>query len=134
MEVITMRITVRTQVLALALLALAALAPIAVKAQSRLDVPFNFVVAGKVLPAGTYSMTENRAIGLVSLTGEGREISWMANGIGPASATASLTFDHEGDTYFLRTMRFGRLITPRLDSKVRVRETIAGPTVAVEGQ
>jgi len=129
-----MRITIRTQVLALALLALAAVAPMTVKAQSRLDVPFNFVAAGKVLPAGTYSMTENKAIGLVSLRGEGREITWMANASGSSSATASLTFDHEGGTYFLRTMQYGRFVTPRLDGKLRVRETIGGPVVAVEGQ
>jgi len=127
-----MRITVRTQILALALLAVAAVAPMTVKAQSRLDVPFNFVVAGKTLPAGTYSITENKAIGLVSLRGEGREITWMATGSGPSCLTANLTFDHEGSTYYLRTMQYGRLITPRLDGKVR--ETIPGPVVAVEGQ
>jgi hypothetical protein len=134
MEDMTMRMTVRTQILALAMLALTASVPNSVKAQSRLDVPFNFVVAGKTLPAGTYSITQNKAIGLVSLQGEGQTISWMADSNGSAlpATTGSLTFDRIGGAYYLRAMQYGRMMTPRLDSHVRVSN--AGPSVAVEGQ
>jgi hypothetical protein len=134
MEDMNMRMTVRTQILALAMLALVAWVPNSVKAQSRLDVPFNFVVAGKTLPAGTYSITQNKAIGLVTLQGEGQSVSWMADSNGPAlqAAKGSLTFDHIDGAYYLRVMQYGRMVTPQLDAKVR--STNPGPSAAVEGQ
>ncbi len=126
-----MRITLRSQILALAILALAAVAPVSVKAQSRAKVPFNFVVAGKTLPAGTYSIAE-KAFGVVSLEGEGRTISWIAMGVDSYGANPSLTFDHRGDTYYLRTVQYGRLITTQLDSKTKAKHR--GAEVAMEGQ
>jgi hypothetical protein len=126
-----MRITVHSQILASAVLALAALATHPVMAQSRLNVPFSFVAAGKIYPAGAYTVTRDRNFGTVVLHGENGGVSSLANPSGDAkdNTKISLKFDRIGRFYYLRTMQAGQLVTPRLDSKIK--ETIPGPEVSL---
>jgi len=124
-----MQITLHKQFLTLGLLALAALTTNSAMAQCKLKVPFNFVAAGKSYPAGTYTVAENKQIGLVALQGQGRGLSWMAaGGAAQDDEKVSLKFERKGDTFYLSTMQYGALVTPRLDS--HIKETIPGPEVS----
>jgi hypothetical protein len=126
-----MRINQLSQILAPAVLALAAFATHPVMAQSRLNVPFNFIAAGKSFPAGTYTVTPDKSTGAVMLHGDNGSLTELANSSGDAkdNQVISLKFDHVGRNYYLRTVQVGQLTTHRLDTKVR--EMIPEPEVAV---
>jgi hypothetical protein len=124
-----MRITLQTRILALGVLALAAFTTQSAMAQCQLKVPFSFVAAGKIYPAGTYTVKENKEVGLVALEGQGRSLTWMAIASHPESKDAvTLTFDRRGEIYYLSTMQYGSFVTPRMDK--HIRETIPGPELA----
>jgi hypothetical protein len=125
-----MRINHLSQILAPAALALAAFATHPAMAQSRLNVPFNFIAAGHSFPAGTYTVTPDRTIGAVILHGANGVLTELANTSGNAkdNPVVSLKFDRVDKTYYLRTVQVGQLVTRKLDS--RIRETIPQPEVA----
>ena len=126
-----MQIKLHSQILAPAVLALAAFATHPVMAQSQLKVPFSFIAAGKSYPAGAYTVTRDKNLGAVVLHAEDGALTELANRSGNAKddPIVSLTFDHVGSTYYLRTMQFGQLVTRRLDSGIK--ETIPEPEVAI---
>ncbi len=131
-----MRFTVHSHILASAVLALAALATQHAMAQSRVkvDVPFNFVAADKVFPAGTYVVREDKNMNIVTLQGAGRSITWV---LFPGDSVlsddkVSLMFHVHDQTYYLHTVGCGGLVTSRLDK--RFKERIPGPDVALLGQ
>jgi hypothetical protein len=70
-------------------------------------VPFNFVVGGQVLPAGTYEVTRASAIGgpgeLEISSYESRASTFLIPTFFDDLRTgnAQLTFEHAGDKYFL---------------------------------
>jgi hypothetical protein len=125
-----MRITFRRQILALAMLALAGLTTNAAMAQCKLKVPFSFVAAGKSYPAGTYTVTSDKMMGMLRVYGaDGRSFSAISiPGPDVNPNTASLKFDHLGGTYYLNSIHDGWMATARLDS--HIKETVPGPEIA----
>jgi hypothetical protein len=125
-----MRINLHSQILASTVLALAALATHPAMAQARLNVPFNFVAAGHTYPAGTYTVMQDKSMDVVALLGEGQSLAQIAGTEDNLNAAkVSLKFERVGNTYYLSTMQYGQLVTPRLDRKIK--ETVAGPELAV---
>lgn len=130
-----MRITHHSQILASMVLALAALAAThPVMAQAKLNVPFNFVAEGKSYSAGTYTVSQDFDFRSIALRGEGNSLSHFANPDGEVrdGTKVVLNFVQVGSTYYLHTIQYGEMVTPRLDPKIK--EAIPGPEVATLGQ
>jgi hypothetical protein len=65
------------------------------------NVPFDFIVGGKVLPAGTYKITEPSA-GIIELQNRDKHIAVLSLAEGrDATKGNKLVFDRYGDRYFL---------------------------------
>lgn len=108
-------------VLAPAVLGAVALAATSAKAEVTVKVPFNFTAAGKICPAGYYTVRHDDNSGFVSLISKDSPqiFTWV---VGPSIAPPdnrkiSLKFDESGDNHLLRSVQYGAFITPRLDSK-----------------
>jgi len=101
----------------LALAALAVLATNSASAQSRMNVPFNFVAGGQNCPAGTYTVAERDAGSVVLLQGAGHSFRWLIGPGNPAPTDLRVmaTFDRAGASYTLRSVQYKSLITKRLD-------------------
>lgn len=117
-----MRINFKSLVLATAVLAVAAFTAQTAVAESHvINVPFNFVAAGKSCPAGDYSVTQDNFGGTVRLVNRQNSFVWL---LVPGNATVRdhhvvLTFDVAGKDYLLRTVQYGAMITPRIDKKYK---------------
>jgi hypothetical protein len=113
-----MRSLVRNFLLAPVLMATAALMTHTATAQ-RVQVPFNFSAAGKLLPAGPYLVQKNAQSGIVMLRSINAPIAliWAISPGDPAPTDSRilLTFDVLGDNYLLRSVQYKNLITARLD-------------------
>lgn len=121
--------------LASAVAATAALAATTAKADTMVNVPFNFTVNGKVCPAGRYSVARNDLSGVVTLKNNDwtRSFTWIASSGEPAPTDSRviLRFDDDGGNYVLQSVQYRDLITARLDGRKRVE---ARPTRVVLGQ
>lgn len=121
--------------LASAVAAAAALAVSTAKADTMVNVPFNFTVNGKVCPAGQYSVARNELSGVVTLKNRDwtRSFTWIASAGEPAPTDSRviLRFDDDGGSYTLQSVQYRDLITARLDGRKRVE---ARPTRVVLGQ
>jgi hypothetical protein len=118
-----MRITLRSTVLAIAVLATAAFTTkIASAATATVHVPFNFNINGKTLPAGDYLVSRTLDKGFVTLqTGDYKQAyTWYLtqNGEKSADPTVTLRFDENDGGYALRSVQYANLTTVRLDKKV----------------
>lgn len=128
-----MRSKIPSLLLAPALMAAAALATHPALAESRLDVPFSFTVAGQNCPAGSYVVDRNPVGGLVTLRSldAPRSFAW-ALGPGdpaPTDTRVVLRFDDFGQSRALQSVQFGGLITSRLDRKPKDSEHVLGRVV-----
>jgi hypothetical protein len=116
-----MRISFKTLVLVPAVLAAAVVATNTASAEETLKVPFNFTVAGKACPAGTYKVDKNAANGVVTLRSveTSKSFSWLLRpgNDAPKDAKVVLKFDEVGLTRTLQSVQFGPLTTSRLDKK-----------------
>ena len=110
-------------VLAPAVLAVAALATQTAVAESHvINVPFNFVAAGKTCPAGDYAVSQDKYRQHGSPGQPGKTASsgcWC-----PATAPFAITTWFSPSTWpdrshLLRTVQFGTMITPRIDKKYK---------------
>ena len=97
-----------------ALLALTCLAGLGVSARAqdtegvRVKVPFGFVAAGTILPAGTYTIGRLSADAFSGIAIHGYEHGVIVLPIvveGTAAEKPKLSFEHVGDTYFLSEVR-----------------------------
>ncbi len=113
--------SLRSLIPALAIAALAALTANSASAQSRIDVPFNFVAAGAHCTAGTYTIMESNWGTVVSLRGTDHSFTWLIGSGDPAPTDTRvvLTFDRMGNNYALRTVQYGPEITTRLDKNLK---------------
>lgn len=113
--------SLRSLVPALAIAALVALASTSASAQSRLNVPFNFVAGGQNCPAGTYIVKTNDLGSMVVLRGTGHNLAWLVGPGEPAPTDSRvlLTFDRVGSSYALRSVQYKSAITHGLDKKFR---------------
>ncbi len=120
-----MRLSLRSLVLAPALLAAAALTPQPASA-AVLHVPFAFTASGHSLPAGDYSVqrdSRGNYVTLVSPDGK-HSFNWI---IGPGEPKPGDTgvvmrFDPSDSGYTLRSIQYNAAITAVLDKKSRQTE------------
>jgi hypothetical protein len=122
--------TLRSIVLAPAILAAAALATNVAVAETTIKVPFNFSVAGKSMPAGFYTVKRDSTGNIVSLRGRDAEhtFNWiLAPGEpSPTDSRIVLRFDTDGQSHELRSVQYAAGITSRLNKKtVQQMESIA---------
>lgn len=131
-----MRITLNKFVLAPVVLAAAALATGTAMAEARVNVPFNFTVAGKNYPAGPYTVIEDSIHNSVTLWGRNTPVSFTsligAGDPAPTDSKVILTFDELGNRFALKTIQYHSLITPRLDKHEKNIEHT--PVRMIEGQ
>jgi hypothetical protein len=107
-------------ILAPVVLAAAAVTAIpAVAATSTINVPFNFTVDGKALPAGEYTVQVDTLDNLVKFHGNNspQTFIWTVRTADKASSTPVLNFDQQGGTHVLRSVQYGSLVTGQLDRK-----------------
>jgi hypothetical protein len=103
-------------------------------AEISLTVPFSFVAAGKLCPAGHYNVDRNPLNGVITLQSvdASRTFAWVA-GPGdpsPADTRVILKFDARGSMRYLHSIQYGPAITTRLDR--RAPEYV--PSRTVQGQ
>jgi len=107
-------------VLAPAVLAAAVLTASSAKAETTVNIPFNFTADGHVCPAGLYIVKHDSDSSFLTLSRKGSAdtFTWI---VGPADATSdrkiSLKFDQLGKARVLQSVQYGTLITSRLDQK-----------------
>ena len=110
----------RTFVLAPALLAAVAFTTQTAMAETAtVNVPFNFIVAGKACPAGHYMIERDDARNSVGLAGYAHGFLWFTHPGDPSPNSRSivLSFDKLGSDHILRSVQYGSQITSRLDKK-----------------
>jgi hypothetical protein len=118
-----MRSLLRNFLLAPAMVAAAALATSSAMAENSVNIPFNFTVAGKTLPAGKYQVVAGPLANTIRLTSDdsAHNFVWaVAPGDpDPADQRTILTFDNFDQGHALRTVQVGNRITSRLDKPAR---------------
>jgi len=113
-----MRSIFRKVILATAFGAAVALAGNSAMAATRVDVPFNFKVAGATLPAGSYHLIHDSTSAFVTLRSleSTQSYTWLLTpGPSESSKKIALTFDDRNGTHVLQSIQYGSLVTPRLD-------------------
>jgi hypothetical protein len=114
--------------LVLASAALAAVASAAIPAvastATTLNVPFNFTVEGKSLPAGVYSVQRDTAGHFVKLQGKdaSQSFTWICGTAASSGDRVILKFDGLSQKHVLESIQFGPLVTPRLDKQTKGTE------------
>jgi hypothetical protein len=115
-----MRFILRKVILASAFGAAIALAGNCAMAATRVNVPFNFSVAGKTLPAGGYNLVHEANSGFVTLQSieSNDSYTWLLTP-GPAEndQKVALRFDDSEGKHVLESVQYGSKITPRIDKK-----------------
>ena len=113
-----MRSILRKVILASAFGAAVALAGNSAMAATRINVPFNFKVAGATLPAGAYHIVHDSNSAFVTLRSleSSESYTWLLTP-GPAegSKKIALKFDDRNGTHVLESVQYGSQITPRID-------------------
>lgn len=116
-----MRSILHSLVLAPALFAAAALAPNSAMAEAVVNVPFNFVVDGKVCPAGQYSVRRDPIQNQVFLRSQTAPIGFqwfLTPGDDNRQATnVTLHFNQDDQNFTLQTVEYGRMTTHSLVRK-----------------
>jgi hypothetical protein len=116
-----MRSILRKLVLTSAAVAAVALAANSAMAESRVNVPFNFTVAGKICPAGAYTIITDRSPSTVTLRNAdaSRSFSWLlrAGEPAPTDTRVVLRFDTQAQGFALESVQYHSLITSKLDKK-----------------
>jgi hypothetical protein len=115
-----MRTNLLSLVIAPTVLAAAALTAQPAMAESHVvNVPFNFTVAGKICPAGAYTVQSDNYLNSVHVTGQNRSFVWL---LVPGDAAVgdhrvTLTFDVYGQDHLLRAVKYGMMTTPQIDKQ-----------------
>ncbi len=115
-----MRSKFPTLILALAVMAAAGLAINPVFAETKtLNVPFDFAVAGKVLPAGAYTIQRDHDSNFLRLKGADPSVlyTWVATPSALDSTRVVMRFDAMGDTHTLKSVQYNMMVTPPLDHR-----------------
>jgi hypothetical protein len=108
-------------VLASAFMAVAAFASNTAMAEANVKVPFSFTAAGKVWPAGNYTIVKQSTRDFVTLISKESSLSFTAL-VGPGDAAPTdtqitLRFDEVANGHALRSIQYGPMVTSRLDRK-----------------
>jgi len=116
-----MRFNLRSIIMTSAVLAAAALATNSAMAETTVNVPFSFVAAGKVCPAGRYIVERDLAHNFVTLAGKSAPVGfrWLLNPGDDArkSSDVTLRFDENGQDFTLDSIMYGKQTTPHLDKR-----------------
>jgi hypothetical protein len=133
-----MRSTIHTVLASAALMAAAVFATNSAMAETTLNVPFSFTVAGKTCPAGHYTVKENPIGTFVTLTNRdsSRVFTWILNP-GPANydpAKVVLKFDVAGQSHLLHSVQVGPMTTTVLDKNADTNEYKSAELVSRQGQ
>jgi hypothetical protein len=113
-----MRSILRKIILASAFGAAVALAGDSAMAATRVNVPFNFSVAGKTLPAGGYHIVHDPSSPFVTLRSldSNDSYTWLLTpGPSEYDKKIALKFHDRNGTQVLQSIQFGSMITPRID-------------------
>ena len=105
-----MRSIFRKVILATAFGAAVALAGNSAMAATRVDVPFNFKVAGATLPAGSYHLIHDSTSAFVTLRSleSTQSYTWLLTpGPSESSKKIALTFDDRNGTHVLQSIQYG---------------------------
>jgi hypothetical protein len=109
-------------ILASAAIAAAAFTTTAATAET-LNVPFNFTVAGKICPAGSYSIHKTGSSNVVTLQSKStsQTFLWTLRPGSPAATDTRvlLTFDKIGDMPTLHSVQYGPMVTSTIDKTVK---------------
>jgi hypothetical protein len=121
-----MRSILHSLVLAPALLAAAAFTTTSAKAETTVNVPFTFTVAGKPCPAGLYILQRDPIHSFVTLMGKNAPVGFNWN-LGPGDGVVKesnikLSFEKEGEGYALESIQYGSQATHRLNKKPKDSE------------
>jgi hypothetical protein len=123
-----MKIKFTTLVLASAALAAAALAINTAQAEAaKINVPFSFKVAGKILPAGEYFVERVDFGNFIKLQGKdpAQLVIVVASAMSDDAKLVSLKFDTQEDVHVLRSIQCGRLVSQRLDTAWKHHEDVS---------
>ena len=114
-----MRSILSKVILAPALLAAAALAPIAAHAEKSVKVPFSFTLNGESWPAGMYQISQDSSRTCLTLSNAEKSVTFVLHSgePSPGEKHVVLKFDQMGAWHTLRSIQYGSLITPRLDEQ-----------------
>ena len=89
--------------------------------QRRVEVPFSFVANNHAYQAGSYTVSVDSAMSMVTLRQIGNPSRPLMSIVGPGPDTnlsgVSLTFDVAGTDHVLKTIRYRQYITPNLDTR-----------------
>ena len=98
-----------------------------------LNVPFNFTVEGKTLPAGQYSIQRDDRGIFVKLQSmdASQHLLWIAHAGDSDNSHVVLRFEEHGQEHVLQSVQYGRLISPRLTAKAKKGESVA-PELVVQ--
>jgi len=115
-----MRFTAFKSIMAAVVVTTAALSAHIAKAETTLNVPFSFTVAGQAMPAGVYTLKQDTFHNVVVLRNQDASKSFTYT-LRPGDPTdnevhVSLKFETSGDNHILRGIQFGSKVTSRLDS------------------
>lgn len=97
-----------------------ALASNCAMAATRVNVPFDFSVAGKTLPAGSYHLIQEANSNFVTLSSldANHSYTWLLTpGPSEYDKKIALKFDDRNGTHVLRSVQYGSKITPRIDQQ-----------------
>ena len=87
------------------------------------NIPFNFTVAGKNLPAGYYLVTREVSQNMVTLRSyeTPQSLTWVLvpGDPAPTDTAVVLRFNVLGEAHALRSVQYGPLITSRLDKRTK---------------
>jgi hypothetical protein len=122
-----MRFKFPTLILALAVMAAAALAINPVFAETKtLNVPFDFAVAGKILPAGPYTVQRDHDSNFLRLKGADLSVlyTWVAMPSARDSSRVVMRFDATGETHILKSVQYDMMVTPPLDNKGKKAKSV----------
>ena len=123
-----MKFKFTTLVLATAALATAALTINTAGAEAnKVNVPFSFKVAGKVLPAGEYSVERDRNGNFIKLQGKdpAQLVIVVASAMAADGKLVSLKFDTQNNEHVLETIQYGHMISSRLDKGSKSHEDVS---------
>lgn len=115
-----MRSIIRRVTLASAVGVAVALSGNCAMAATRINVPFQFNVAGKTLPAGSYHLVHEANSGFVTLSSidSNRSYTWLLTpGPSEYDKKIAMKFENLNGTHVLESVQYGSMITPRIDQR-----------------
>jgi ABC-type multidrug transport system permease subunit len=114
-----MRFTALKTILAAVVVTTAAQSAHIAKAETTLSVPFSFNVSGQSMPAGVYTVQEDKFHNLVILRNKAGNKSFSytlrPGDPAPGEVHVALKFESQGDSHILRGIQYGSRTTSRLE-------------------